>query len=116
MKKLFFPVVSLALLLPQSSSADALYGTVRKGQAPAAGVKISVACPRFGRPGQPAPSIVADALTDARGSFSLRVPTTGRCEMRAERDNQVGGVFEVFVSNNPLRFDFEIDDSMNRIR
>jgi hypothetical protein len=82
------------------------------GQAPAAGVEISVACPGFDRPAQ-APAPVA---TDARGSFSLLVPASGRCEMRVGRGNQVGAPFEVFVSNNPLRFDFEINRAMNRVR
>ena len=116
MKNVLFLVVSLVLLLPQSASADAMYGTVRKGQAPAAAVNISVACPGFSRRGQPAPRVVTDAVTDARGSFSLRVPTSGRCEMRVGRNNQLGAAFEVFVSNNPVRFDFEIDDAMNRVR
>jgi hypothetical protein len=55
-------------------------------------------------------------VTDPRGSFSLQVPASGRCEMRARRGNQVGAPFVVFVSNNPLRFDFTIDGAMNRVR
>jgi hypothetical protein len=116
MKKVLFLVVGLSLLLPQSASAGALYGTVRIGQVPAAAVMISVACPGFNRPGRPPPQAMTDVVTDARGSFSLRVPTSGRCEMRVRRDSQVGAAFEVFVSNNPLRFDFTIDGTMNRVR
>jgi len=56
------------------------------------------------------------AVQVVSNSFSLRVETTGRCEMQLQRNNQVGAAFEVFVSNNPLRFDFEIDSAMNRVR
>ena len=101
---------SLPLLLPQPASPGPLYGTVRIGQAPAAGIEVSVACPSFERPP------LAWVVTDARGSFSLQVPASGRCEMRVRRGNQSGSPFVVFVSNNPLRFDFEIDAGMNRVR
>jgi len=116
MKNVLFLVVGLSLLLPSSVFAGALYGTVRMGQAPADSIEIKVACPKFSRPGQPPPPVATKAITDMRGSFSLRVETTGRCEMQLQRNNQVGAAFEVFVSNNPLRFDFEIDSAMNRVR
>lgn len=73
---------------------------------------MSVACPGFGRPAQPP----AQVVTDPRGSFALRVAASGRCEMRVRRGNQVGAPFEVFVSNNPLRFDFEVNGALNRVR
>ena len=101
-----------SLLFPQVATAGPLYGTVRTGSKPAQGVEISVACPGFARPAQSPPPVV----TDSRGSFSLQVPASGRCEMRVKRGNQVGAPFEVFVSNNPLRFDFEIDGALNRVR
>ncbi|HKW95163.1 MAG TPA: hypothetical protein VJX92_24985 [Methylomirabilota bacterium] len=41
---------------------------------------------------------------------------SGRCEMRARRGSQVGLPFDVFVSNNPLRLDFEVNAAMNRVR
>ena len=116
MKNVLFLVVGLSLLLPLAASAGPLYGTVRIGQAPAAAVKIFVACPGFSRPGQPPPQAAAEAVTDARGSFSLRVPASGRCQMRVGHDTRVGGAFEVFVSNNPVRFDFDIDNALNRVR
>jgi hypothetical protein len=112
MKNFLILVLGLLLLLPPSASAGALYGTVRIGQAPAAEVNISVACPGFNRPGHPP----IDVVTDRRGSFSLRVQASGRCEMRVRRGNQVGAAFEVFVSNNPVRFDFEVNGAMNRVR
>jgi hypothetical protein len=112
MNRVCWLVLVLWLGLPASAIAGPLYGTVRQGQAPAAGVEITVACPGFDRPSQ----VVAPVLTDARGSFSMRVPATGRCEMRVRRDDRVGTPFEVFVSNNALRFDFQIDGAMNRVR
>jgi hypothetical protein len=36
--------------------------------------------------------------------------------MRVRRGNQIGAPFEVFISNNPLRFDFQINGAMNRVR
>jgi hypothetical protein len=116
MKSALFLVVGLASLLPTSAFAGALYGTVRIGQAPADRVEIRVACPKFGRPGASSPPVVASTVTDTRGSFSLRVEASGRCEMQLQRDRNVGTAFEVFVSSNPLRFDFEIDGAMNRVR
>ncbi len=110
MKKVLFYVVGLSLLWPPLATAGPLYGTVRIGQTPAAGIEVSVACPGFDRPA------LAQVVTDPRGSFSLQVPASGRCEMRARRGNQVGAPFVVFVSNNPLRFDFTIDGAMNRVR
>lgn len=104
-------VLGLSLLLSATASAGPLYGTVRMGPGPAAGIAITVACPDFERPAQVAPT----AVTDTRGSFSMLVPATGRCQMRAGRGNEVGAPFSVFVSNNPLRFDFEIDGVLNRM-
>jgi hypothetical protein len=112
MKSILFCVLGLSALLAATVIAGPLYGTVRMGQVPAAGVEISVACPGFDNPAQAPPPVV----TDPRGSFSLRVPAVGRCEMRVRRGNQLGTPFEVFVSNNALRFDFQIDGAMNRVR
>jgi len=111
MKSVSSCVLGLALLLPAGVIAGPLYGTVRLGPKPAAGVEISVACPKFdGRPP------LVSAMTDVRGSYSLRVPATGRCEMRVRQGNLMGNSFEVFVSTNALRFDFQIDGAMNRMR
>lgn len=103
---LFFSLGGL-LILPSSAVAGPLYGTVRLGQAPAAQVNVVVACPN-----QPP----TGTTTDARGSFSLLVPTSGRCRMRVERGNQKGDEFEVFVSDNPMRFDVVLDNALNRVR
>ena len=112
MKYALMLVLGGLVLMPQSASAGVLYGTVRLGEAPAAQVNIAVACPGFDPPGRPTIATVSDA----RGSFSLRVPTSGRCEMRVRRGDQVGAPFEVFVSTNPMRFDFVLDRAMNRVR
>jgi hypothetical protein len=112
MRNLLSLVLGGLLLLPASAAAGPLYGTVRMGQAPVQNVEISVACPGFDRPAQ-SPTVVR---TDERGSFSMRVPASGRCEMRVQRGNQTGSPFEVLVSNNPLRFDFEINSALNRVR
>jgi hypothetical protein len=110
-------LLGLALLFPNEAFAGggSLYGTVRTGTAPAAGVELSVACPGFSRSSR-SPSQVVTVVTDSRGSFALRAQSSGRCEMRARRDNRIGDPFEVFVSNNPVRFDLQIDSKMNRVR
>jgi hypothetical protein len=113
MTKLLLVAVGAGMLLPAVASAGTLYGTVRLGTAPAAEVTLTVACPGFNR--QP-PAATATATTDGRGSYSLRVEAAGRCEMRAQRGNQVGAVFQVFVSNEAMRFDFTTDHAMNRVR
>jgi len=112
MKRVLSIVPVLILFLPQSAFAGPLYGTVKIGPAPAANINVSVACPGFGRPASP-PS---DAVTDARGSFSLFVQASGRCEMRVRRGAQAGAPFEVFVSGNAIRFDVTVDGGLNRVR
>ena len=109
-------VLGLSALLPFSAWAGPLYGTVRMGNAPADRIAITVACPNFSRPGQPPTPVTARGVSDSRGSFSLRVEATGRCEMQLQRDGRVGAAFEVLVSSNPARFDFEIDAALNRVR
>lgn len=107
-------VAAMAVLLPSSTIvfAGPLYGTVRSANTPSPGIEITVACPSLARPARP-PTV---AVTDQRGSFSMRVPTNGRCEMRLRRGNQLGMPFEVFLSDNPLRFDLDVDGSLNRMR
>jgi hypothetical protein len=112
MKKFSLFILSASLLVSHATFAGALYGTARIGQGPAANARISVACPGFGRPELTSFSTV----TDARGGFSLRVQATGRCEMQVEQNNQTGPAFEVFVSNNSLRFDFELNNALQRVR
>ncbi len=111
MKNKLLLVVTLWLLSPLLANAGALYGTVRIGQLPAENLNIFVACPAFNPGALPSPTV-----TDSRGSFSIRVASSGRCQMRVGRQNVVGTAFDVFVSNNPLRFDFTIDKAMNRVR
>jgi len=87
-------------------------GTVKIGPAPRRTSTSPFACPGFSRPASP-PS---DAVTDARGSFSLFVQASGRCEMRVRRGAQAGAPFEVFVSSNAIRFDVTVDGGLNRVR
>ena len=112
MKTLLAIVLAWPFVLPPSVVAGPLYGTVRIGGVSPRGVEILVACPSFDQPAR-AP---VTAVADERGSFSLLVPATGRCQMRLRRGNQVGNPFEVFVSNNALRFDFTTDRELNRQR
>jgi hypothetical protein len=113
--KIILPLLVLGLtLVPKLASAGPLYGSVRTDQGPVAAVTVLVACPGFQASGQ-SPS-TADAITDARGSYSLRVQARGRCEMRVRRDRREGKPFQVFVSDNPLHLDFEIDNALNRVR
>lgn len=107
MKAVLYFGLGWLFILASGAIAGPLYGTVRLGQAPAAQVNVVVTCPN-----QPP----TGATTDARGSFSLLVPTSGRCRMRVERGNQKGGEFEVFVSDNPMRFDVVLDGALNRVR
>jgi hypothetical protein len=101
--------VALAAVLPCAAHGGALYGTVRSGAAPLAGVRILLACPSFA-----AKQAAAEAVSDGSGSFALRVGANGRCEMRVERGGQAGPNFEVYVSDNPVRFDFAVDQGLAR--
>lgn len=107
---LFVLLLSTLLLAPALASAGTIYGTVRTS-GPATGVSVMIACPTFAKPVEsqgPAP-------VDARGSFTLRVQTNGRCEMRAQTAQSLGRPFTIFSSSNSLRFDFQVDAAMNRM-
>ena len=93
------------------ASAGALYGTVRMGNAPLAGARILLACPSFA-----ARQAAAEAVSDGGGGFALRVNANGRCEMHVERGNLSGPNFQVFVSDNPVRLDFAVDQGLARAR
>jgi hypothetical protein len=112
MKRMTCIVPGLLILVSQLASAGPLYGTVQISQTPAVAVTILVACPGFNGSVQPQ---LFTTQTDRYGSYSLLVPTSGRCEMRVEGNGQKGNAFEVYVSNNPLRLDFGIDSAMNRV-
>ncbi|MCK9686037.1 carboxypeptidase-like regulatory domain-containing protein [Scleromatobacter humisilvae] len=90
--------------------AGPLYGTVRLNNAPLAGADIEVACPQFNT----SPHSEVSATTDAQGSFTLRVPSVGRCQMRVGKGPHKGNPFAVFVSNNALRFDVQVDADLSR--
>lgn len=108
--KLVMPLFSSLLLAPALASAGPIYGTVRTS-GPATGVSVMIACPSFTN----AIETVGPAPVDARGSFTLRVQTNGRCEMRAQSAQSMGRPFIVFSSSNSLRFDFQVDAAMNRV-
>ncbi len=102
---------ALLALLPALAGAGALYGTVRLGGAPLGAARILLACPGFA-----AVQTAADAASDASGSFALRVAANGRCEMRVRRGNDTGPPFAVYLSNNPIRYDFVVDQQLQRVR
>lgn len=97
--------------LPGAASAGALYGTARIGQAPLGGARIIVACPNFAQQ-----QAGGEVSSDGSGSFSLRVAANGRCQMRVEQGGRSGPPFDVFLSDNPLRFDFVLDQGLARVR
>ncbi len=101
----------LAALLPLGAHAGALYGTVRSERGPLGAALIQLACPRFA-PGARA----TEVKSDANGSFALRLPVNGRCEMRVQRGNLVGPPFEVYLFENPVRFDFVVGTRLEKLR
>jgi len=111
MKSARILISALFLLLTQPATAGALYGTVLIRGAPASGVEILVACPGFANQ-----TAAANSTTDGRGSYSLGIRASGRCQMQVRRGAQAGAVFEVFISENTIRFDFEIDAALTRVR
>jgi hypothetical protein len=112
MKRVATLALSLATLFPDSVNAGALYGTVRSGPTPVANATVLVACPGFDSPGHQR----GQGATDGRGSFSLRVASTGRCQMQVQRAGLNGAPFPVSVSDNVMRFDFEVDAALNKVR
>ncbi len=90
--------------------AGPLYGTVRGLGPLPPNLTVSVACPSFAN----AREHVSGGV-DAHGSFAVRVRSNGRCEMRADSGGRTGVPFQVFVSDNPLRYDFSVDGQLNRV-
>lgn len=110
MKKRFLVVAGLLGAAPVIGIAGPLYGTIRAGGRPLAQADVMVQCPGFSSSGP----VGTPARTDDRGSYSLRVQATGRCQMRVKSGSRLGVPFEVLVANNPLRFDPELDANLNR--
>ena len=96
-------------LVPGIAFGGAIYGTVRIEQRPTPNVQVVVACPNF----RVQPAASASAVTDTRGSYSLWVEATGRCEMRLQFENIVGTPLVIFSSTNPIKFDADVDAKLN---
>jgi len=90
--------------------AGAVYGTVRTALGPLAGVKIQLACPGFVAGAQ-----TSVATSDVSGSYALRLPISGRCLMRVQRGSITGTPFEVFLFDNPIRFDFTVGQQLQKL-
>lgn len=110
--KLLMPLFLSLLLGPAIASAGTLYGTVRTDGGPASELSLMVACPSFTN-ARESPDPVP---VDARGSFTVRVRANGRCEMRVRSPHALGDPFPVYSSNSSLRYDFQVDGRMNRVR
>lgn len=102
--------MSLAML-PLGAMAGALYGTVRSDHGPLGAVQVQLACPHFGQGAR-----TTEATSDANGSFALRLPVNGKCEMRVQRGTTIGPPFEVYLFENPVRFDFVVGQRLEKLR
>ena len=112
MKKPLLVVAGLLGAVPAICAGGPLYGTIRvAGGRPLAQAEVSVQCPNFSSPRVTS----TPARTDDRGSYSLRVQATGRCQMQVRSGNRLGPPFEVLLADNPLRFDPELDANLNRV-
>jgi len=111
MGKRLLVVAGLLSAVPVIGAAGPLYGTIRVDGQPLAHADVMVQCPNFSSPGPTS----TPARTDDRGSYSLRVQATGRCQMRVKSGNRLGPPFEVLVADNPLRFDPALDANLNRV-
>ena len=90
---------------PTCALADTLFGSVRMEGGSSAGLTVRVMCQ--GRES-------GKAMTDAHGSFNMRVQSRGRCEMTvSDRAGVTGRPAIVFVGDKPSRFDLTVDRSMN---
>ena len=98
------PLIAL-LAVTHPAYAGALYGTLMVGNAPAAGYSLYLECP-----GSPTMTVA----TDGHGSFSMLARAVGSCSMWVQRGGSVGRKFTVFVSDNPMRFDFSVDNALNK--
>lgn len=107
--KLLAALAFLGTVLP--ASAGALYGTVRGEHGALGVVKVLLACPGFASPARK-----TEVLSDNGGGFALRVAGNGKCEMRVQRGNQLGPPFDVYLSDNPIRFDFVVGADLRRLR
>jgi hypothetical protein len=103
--KRLLPLLIASIAGLQPAYAGALYGTLTIGNSPAAGYALHLECPGL------ATTTVA---TDGRGSFSMLARAVGSCNMWVQHGSAVGRKFVVFVSDNPMRFDFSIDSALNK--
>jgi hypothetical protein len=85
----------LALTAAGPASAATIYGTIRNDQGrPLPNLAIEVTCGNRHY----------DARTDARGSYRLSVPQTGRCVFKIGRSTQGISLY----ANQPARYDFDL--------
>jgi hypothetical protein len=98
------PLIALVAVM-QPAHAGALYGTLLIGNSPAGGYSLHLECPG---------TSTTTVATDGHGSFSMLARAVGSCNMWVERGGSVGRKFVVFVSDNPMRFDFSIDSALNK--
>ena len=105
-------ILLLAAALPLGVQAGALYGTIRSEHGPLGDVQIDLACPRFFEHG----ALKTSALSDSDGSFALRLPFNGKCEMRVQRGTVIGRPFEVYLFESAVRFDFVVGQELEKVQ
>lgn len=103
------------ILLPTTVIAGPLYGTIREGNNPLGLKKIEVACPDFEKA---LDKDKAKAETDKSGSFRINVNARGRCVFRIESGRSSPQFYEaiVYSSDNPIRYNFEVEKGSLRRR
>lgn len=82
-----------------------LYGTIRRGGRPAAGLALRIGCPTIDA------ELGGDARTDESGSYTIAVYSRayGKCAARVSDGPLSGPLFDVGVSRAPLRLDLDFD-------
>ncbi len=89
-------------------SAGEIYGFIKKGDRPVGkGIKVVVKCGNR----------TDTTLTDKYGSYSINVPSTGKCTLTVHDGDQEASI-EAFSYTRPVRFDLllEKNDSKNVLR
>lgn len=90
-------ISTVLILCVSSAGAGVIYGSLTSGGGPLGGKNLSIKCSGDAYPG----------TTDSKGSYSINVVETGRCDLVIQHDgNSLSAT--VYSKDQPARNDFEI--------
>jgi hypothetical protein len=93
-----FRFLILILLSTATLTAGQIYGTLRVNGNGVSGATVRVTC---------AGETTPPATSEPDGSYRIYVASTGRCTFQVNYAQRTGDI-EIFSSDNPIKYDFEL--------